>query len=89
MNRTIVTFVFFLMFSFANAQSGKTTPGATIAILNTNYTLVADANGHFEVRNAFGLPDVTGNNQLIFVGQQSQTEVTATFATAVPTPPTP
>jgi hypothetical protein len=49
----------------------------------------ADANGRFEVRNAFSLPDLTGDNQLIFVGQQSQTEVTATFATAAPPTPTP
>jgi hypothetical protein len=42
----------------------------------------ADANGHFAVVNAFPLPDLTGDNVLIFVGQQSQTEVTATFAAA-------
>jgi hypothetical protein len=44
--------------------------------------VTADANGHFGVDNAFPLPNVTGNNQLIFVSQQSQTEVTATFAAA-------
>jgi hypothetical protein len=42
--------------------------------------VTADSNGHFAISNAFALPDLTGNNQLIFVGQQSQTEVTATFA---------
>ena len=44
--------------------------------------VTADAYGHFAVDNAFVLPNVTGDNQLIFVGQQSQTEVTATFAAA-------
>jgi hypothetical protein len=42
--------------------------------------VTADSDGHFANSNAFALPDLTGNNQLIFVGQQSQTEVTATFA---------
>ena len=49
MNRTIVTFLFLLIFSFANAQSGKTLPGATINILNTSYTIIADANGNFKL----------------------------------------
>jgi hypothetical protein len=48
--------------------------------------VTADSNGHFATTNAFVVPDITGNNQLIFVGQQSQTEVTATFA-VVPSPP--
>jgi hypothetical protein len=51
--------------------------------------VTADGNGHFAVANAFQLPSLTGNNQLIFVGQQSQTEVTATFAAATPPPSTP
>jgi hypothetical protein len=51
MNRTIVTFLFFLIGSLniasAQSESGKTIPGATISILNTNYTIIADANGRF------------------------------------------
>ena len=50
--------------------------------------VTADADGRFSIDHAFTLPDVTGNNQLIFVGQQSQTEVTATFAAVTPAPPT-
>jgi hypothetical protein len=38
------------------------------------------------VKNAFTLPDLGGNNQLIFVGQQSQAEVSATVTTATATP---
>ena len=44
--------------------------------------VTADANGQFRVQNAFTLPTLTGNNQLIFFGQQSQAEVTTTFAAA-------
>jgi hypothetical protein len=51
--------------------------------------VTADTDGGFRVRNAFNLPDLTGNNQLMFVGQQSQTEVTATFAAATAPPSTP
>lgn len=63
-------------------------PGEPVQVyLNTRLSqpvaqVTADANGHFAVDNAFSLPNVTGDNQLIFVGQQSQTEVTATFAAA-------
>jgi hypothetical protein len=63
-------------------------PGEVVQVyLNTRVSqpvaqVTADASGRFAVRNAFTLPDLTGNNQLIFVGQQSQTEVTATFAAA-------
>jgi hypothetical protein len=66
-------------------------PGELVQVyLNTRLSgpvaqLTADANGHFAVENAFPLPNVSGDNQLIFVGQQSQTEVTATFAAATPT----
>lgn len=56
MIRTIVTFCFLLIFSFSRAQSGKITDthsgplsGATITILNTNYTVVADAQGRFRL----------------------------------------
>jgi hypothetical protein len=70
-------------------------PGEVVQVyLNTRLSqpiaqVTADADGRFAVKNAFSLPDLTGNNQLIFVGQQSQTEVTATFAAAIPTPTTP
>src|SRR5262249_20699851 len=63
-------------------------PGELVQVyLNTRLSqpvaqVTADANGHFAVQNAFLLPNVTGGNQLIFVGQQSQTEVTAGFAAA-------
>ena len=63
-------------------------PGEPVQVyLNTRLSqpvaqVTADANGHFGVDNAFPLPNVTGNNQLIFVSRQSQTEVTATFAAA-------
>jgi hypothetical protein len=65
-------------------------PGEVVQIyLNTRLSdpvtqLTADTNGHFAVTNAFALPQLTGNNQLIFVGQQSQTEVSATFSAATP-----
>ena len=67
-------------------------PGEVVQVfLNTRLSdplaqITADADGHFAVKNAFDLPDLTGNNQLIFVGQLSQTEVTATFTAATPTP---
>ncbi len=70
-------------------------PGEPVQVfLNTQLSspvaqVTADADGRFEAKNAFQLPDLTGNNQLIFVGQQSQTEVTATFAAATPPPTTP
>src|SRR5438105_7890426 len=68
-------------------------PGEVVQVyLNTRLSdpvaqVSADANGHFAVNNGFELPRLTRNNQRIFVAQQSQTEVTATFAAA--TPPTP
>lgn len=43
--------------------------------------ITADAYGRFAAENA-ALPDLSGDNELIFVGQQSQTEVTATFSVA-------
>jgi len=70
-------------------------PGEVVQVfLNTRLSepvaqVTADANGRFDVKNAFQLPDLTGNNQLIFVGQQSQTDVTATFAAAAPPPTNP
>jgi hypothetical protein len=42
--------------------------------------LAADAGGQFAVKNAFNLPDVAhGDQQLLFVGHQSGTEITAKF----------
>jgi hypothetical protein len=52
-------------------------------------TVTADASGHFESNNGFSLPNLTGGNQFIFVGQQSQTEVTTSFAAAPQTPTNP
>jgi hypothetical protein len=69
-------------------------PGETIQVfLNSRLSqpvaqITADANGHFAASTAFPLPSLTGNNEVIFVGQQSQTEVTATFAAATPPPST-
>jgi hypothetical protein len=69
-------------------------PGEVVQVyLNTTLSqpvaqVTADQDGHFSVNNAFTLPPLSGNNQVIFVGQQSQTEVTATFAAAAPTPST-
>jgi hypothetical protein len=39
----------------------------------------ADANGRFQVKNAFALPLLRGENQVIFTGQQSKSEVNAKF----------
>ena len=70
-------------------------PGEVVQVfVNTRLSqpvaqVTADADGRFTTTNAFTLPDLTGNNQLIFVGQQSQTEVTATFAAATPPPTNP
>jgi hypothetical protein len=70
-------------------------PGEVVQVfLNTRLSqpvaqVTADADGRFRTTNAFTLPDLTGNNELIFVGQQSQTEVTATFAAATPPPANP
>jgi hypothetical protein len=67
-------------------------PGEVVQVfLNTRLSqpvaqVTADDSGHFAARNVFELTEVTGQNQLIFVGEHSQTEVTATFAAA--TPPT-
>src|SRR6266851_9081015 len=67
-------------------------PGEVVQVfLNTRLSqpvaqITADGDGRFRTTNAFTLPDLTGNNELIFVGDQSQTEVTATFAAAIPTP---
>ncbi len=39
----------------------------------------ADANGRFTVKNAFELPELKGENHVIFVGQQSNAEITVSF----------
>jgi hypothetical protein len=39
----------------------------------------ADASGRFTVKNAFELPALKGENQVIFVGQQSNSQITASF----------
>jgi len=64
MNRTIVTFCFLFIFYFSNAQpplsEGKTlgtitdgnrkpVAGATITVLNTSYTAIADGQGQFHL----------------------------------------
>jgi len=42
--------------------------------------LAADANGQFALKNAFNLPDLPhGDQQLLFVGQQSGVEIVAKF----------
>jgi len=70
-------------------------PGEHVRVyLNTSSSqpvaeVTADANGSFALRNAISLPDLTGDNRLIFVGDQSQTEVSATFTAATPPPSTP
>jgi hypothetical protein len=68
-------------------------PGESVQVyLNTRLSepmvqVRVDDQGRFALKNAFELPELTGNNQLIFVGQQSQVEVTATFAAATPARP--
>src|SRR5882724_9507048 len=64
MNRTIVTFCFLFIFHFSNAQNplsvgktlatitdgnGKPIAGATITVLNTSYTAIADGQGQFHL----------------------------------------
>jgi hypothetical protein len=65
-------------------------PGEVVQVyLNTTLSqpmaqVTADADGHFYVEDAFGLPNSTGDNQLIFIGQQSQTQVTTSFSIQSP-----
>jgi hypothetical protein len=61
-------------------------PGEPVAVYLGQRTgqpllrLAADANGQFAVRNAFNLPDLAhGDQQVVFVGQQSGTEIMAKF----------
>jgi hypothetical protein len=49
--------------------------------------VTADANGQIVQRNAFTLPDLRGDNQVLFVGEQSHDEITATFAAMTATNP--
>jgi hypothetical protein len=44
--------------------------------------VTADGEGRFSVANAISPANLTGDNQLIFVRQESQTQVTATFTVA-------
>lgn len=44
--------------------------------------VTADGDGRFSVEQALSVADLKGDNQLIFVGQQSQAELTATFSVA-------
>jgi hypothetical protein len=63
-------------------------PGETVAVyLNSTLSapvaqVTADGEGRFTVANAISPANLTGDNQLIFVGQQGQTQVTATFTVA-------
>jgi len=63
-------------------------PGEVVDVyLNSELTppvaqVTADADGRFSAKHAFVLPDVTGTNQVIFVGQRSGSAVTASFAAA-------
>ena len=65
-------------------------PGESVQVyLNSRLSspvtqLTAGADGRFASEKAFSLPDLHGDNELIFVGDQSQTEVTATFSVASP-----
>ncbi|MBV8719691.1 MAG: hypothetical protein JO020_15090 [Chloroflexi bacterium] len=63
-------------------------PGEAVAVyLNTRTNapvaqVTADSDGRITAENAVALQDLTGDNTLIFVGEHSQTEVTATFTVA-------
>ena len=63
-------------------------PGETVAVyLNSTLSapvaqVTADGEGRFSVANAISPANLTGDNQLIFVRQESQTQVTATFTVA-------
>ncbi len=49
----------------------------------------ADSTGRFDNKQAWKLPDVSGENTLIFVGTYSGTVATAAFTPLPPAPPTP
>jgi serine/threonine protein phosphatase PrpC len=49
----------------------------------------ADSTGRFDNKQAWKLPDVSGENTLIFVGTYSGTVATAAFIPLPPAPPTP
>src|SRR5262245_50154243 len=65
-------------------------PGETVAVyLNSRLSgpvlqVTADADGRITAANALSPANLTGDNRLFFVGQQSQVELTATFAIAAP-----
>jgi hypothetical protein len=85
---------------YVNAQTGLSAggsdfvPGESVHVyLNTSSRqpvaeVTADTKGSFALRN-LALPGLTGDNRLIFVGDQSQTEVSATFSAATPAPSNP
>ena len=65
-------------------------PGETVAVyLNSTLSppvvqVNADAEGRITVATALTPANLSGDNRLIFVGQQSQAELTATFSVAAP-----
>jgi hypothetical protein len=65
-------------------------PGEMVAVyLNSTLSpplvqLNADGGGRLSMATALTPVNLTGDNQLIFVGQQSQAELTATFTVAAP-----
>jgi 5-hydroxyisourate hydrolase-like protein (transthyretin family) len=65
-------------------------PGETVAVyLNSTSSapvqqVTADGEGRITMANAVSPANLTGDNQLIFVGQQSQAALTATFTVAAP-----
>jgi 5-hydroxyisourate hydrolase-like protein (transthyretin family) len=65
-------------------------PGETVAVyLNSTVSaplaqVTADADGRITAASALTPTNLAGGNRLIFVGQQSQVELTATFTVAAP-----
>jgi hypothetical protein len=65
-------------------------PGETVAVyLNSTLSapvvqVTADGDGRITTASALSAANLTGDNRLIFVGQQSQVELTATFSVASP-----
>jgi hypothetical protein len=65
-------------------------PGETVVVyLNSRLSapvvqVTADSDGRITAANALSPANLTGDNRLIFVGQQSQVELTATFSVASP-----
>jgi len=65
-------------------------PGETVAVyLNSKLSgpflqVTADADGRITAADALSPANLKGDNRLIFVGQQSQVELTSSFAVAAP-----